>query len=476
MDVGGPELAGVGGREVLDWAALQKSAAKSRDVVLVGQKERPRLPFVLVQIAEAEGVEFQIGTFTGGTESGRHVRPASWRMPEGPKRCLIDFEGRRWECWTGGLPPPGKGEPPSRDGPPGGIADAPSPQGPPPGGSPDPPGGAPPGPGPGPGPQPESPPPAGDPPGRAPDPPAQPPPPAGPGVPPEGGQPPPGPGPEDPPKQPPPAPPSQPPEGGGDKPPPEPEPPKEKPPKYEPDPEPAQKSEQESIQEDPSSHLIPLASESQLSTFSVFGRAPSFMLSTGYQWPSELAISGSFNIGGVLKSGSTCCVMGELSTVSFDESSGIGIEAAFGSLEVVVSYFTGINRTATTEIDVCLPGDVIARDTAVIEAEIEWQLTVLARASLVEYRLGPITALAGMEVGFRQADVSVGNGTSNLADFDVGESFQTSSGLFGYFGGLRCELAGMKVGITFDVALTGFGDMSWSHDLMSLYGSIGIGF
>ena len=149
MDVGGPELAGVGGREVLDWAALQKSAAKSRDVVLVGQKERPRLPFVLVQIAEAEGVEFQIGTFTGGTESGRHVRPVSWRMPEGPKRCLVDFEGRRWECWTGGLPPPGKGEPPSRDGPPGGIVDAPSPQGPPPGGSPDPPGGAPPGPGPG---------------------------------------------------------------------------------------------------------------------------------------------------------------------------------------------------------------------------------------------------------------------------------------------------------------------------------------
>ena len=459
MDVGGPELAGVGGREVLDWAALQKSAAKSRDVVLIGQKERPRLPFVLVQIAEAEGVEFQIGTFTGGTESGRHVRPVSWRMPEGPKRCLIDFEGRRWECWTGGLPPPGKGEPPSRDGPPGGIVDAPSPQGPPPGGSPDPPGGAPPGPGPGP--QPESPPPAGDPPGRAPDPPAQPPPPAGPGVPPEGGQPPSGPPREDPPEQPPPSTPPQPPDGGGKKPP---EPTEEPPEREDPNPKDELGKQQEQPRDTASIRLIPENLASEQVAISIVG---------SYFTASSWKVEGSFSVDGLMNGSTACCVEGNLRDVRFSDATGVGLTVDLGRIDLVLVGFQDVEGTSKTTVTNCTATQADFSETAEIDLEIEWYVSFSARYAALQYRLGPITADVGLEGGGFLAAFHAGHGESSSTSFDVNEDFDGIGGFLGPYVGFKWSAGGFKSDLTIGIPLLTLGNAAWPEE--GLVVSMGVG-
>ena len=81
---------------MLDWDTLQRLRATGREVVLVCPERKVKSPFALIQRAESEGVEFRIGTFAGGSNSGYRVRRTNWRMPEDVKECQIAQEGLRW--------------------------------------------------------------------------------------------------------------------------------------------------------------------------------------------------------------------------------------------------------------------------------------------------------------------------------------------------------------------------------------------
>ncbi|HEY3225405.1 MAG TPA: hypothetical protein VGK61_00255 [Planctomycetota bacterium] len=63
---------------------------------MVSPEREVKSPFALVQRAESEGVEFRIGTFAGGSNSGYRIRRTNWRMPEDSKECRIAQEGLRW--------------------------------------------------------------------------------------------------------------------------------------------------------------------------------------------------------------------------------------------------------------------------------------------------------------------------------------------------------------------------------------------
>ena len=101
--------AGSGGRDAHNLDELQKSSNPPREDVLVGPLQEGRRPFALVQHAGADGVEILIGTFTGPSTPKRELQSVQGRMPEGVKQCKVAAAGRRWDCWMGTVPPPGRG-------------------------------------------------------------------------------------------------------------------------------------------------------------------------------------------------------------------------------------------------------------------------------------------------------------------------------------------------------------------------------
>jgi len=129
--------------------------------------------------------------------------------------------------------------------------------------------------------------------------------------------------------------------------------------------------------------------------------------------------------------------------------------------------------TSTSEVEVCLPNGNIERDIATIDAEIEWQVSLLARISLIEGRLGPFKAYTGIEGGLTHADVRIGNGVGTSARFDVNEAFRSNSAVLGWFAAIKCEVYGVSLSVVLDAAIAGFGDSSWSHDVLG--GSFGVG-
>jgi hypothetical protein len=217
--------------------------------------------------------------------------------------------------------------------------------------------------------------------------------------------------------------------------------------------------------------------ELQVSSFTIFGATPTVLVSTSHQWPFTAVIEGHFSVDGTLKSGGMCCVTGDLSTIGFEASEGVIISATCGSLEFALSYHSDIKGITSTVVEICDANGVTSTDLAIVESEIEWNLALLARIGIIGARYGPFVANAGPELGISQGELSVSRGMSNTASFDIGETVQSSSAVLGYFVSLKCDIAGVRMGMTLDVALRGLGDMAWSDkEVVSLSLGVGLGF
>jgi len=395
-------------------------------------------------------------------------------MPEGLKECRIDFEGRRWECWTGGAAPPGKGKPPSPDVP--AVIVLAAPPSPPPAPPPDPPGG--PGSGPGPAPPPASDPPRA-PPGQGGTPPPSPPPPAGPKGTPEGEQPPSDPPPEEPPPGSPPAPPPEPPpKGPGDG------PPGDGPDMPEPDPDfPSDKAsdsptypdetQQETVGqksgEAQSASEAPVLQGDPKSTL----RTPNFYLSAVQLPESKWALSGSFEVDGLLTAGSTCCASGEIQSVSFTDAIGIGVSADFGTLELVGTVFQGIKGSTTTTVTSCPDSSPTFSEEGALNLQVEWLASLSVRASVVEYGIGPLVAKAGLLGGGYATRIHIGEGASDSVFFTVDEDVLSVGAMFGVFLSVGCEIGSLQVKSTMDLSLAAFGNAAVPEKLPLF--SLGLG-
>jgi len=191
-------------------------------------------------------------------------------------------------------------------------------------------------------------------------------------------------------------------------------------------------------------------------------------------WANKWSIAGSFSVDGTLKSGSSCCATGELSSIAFSDSRGFTLGLDMGALEFVMVGFQNTQGRAVTTASICVDGFPDSHESAVVDIQTNWHLVLLARGTVLESRIGPFVAETGWELGLFGAGIEIRKGVSASAVFDINEDIVSIGGVMGSFVSVSCNLGTFQAKSVLDVTLKSLGRDALPITSMML--SVGVGF
>jgi hypothetical protein len=261
-------------------------------------------------------------------------------------------------------------------------------------------------------------------------------------------------------------PPPNPDPGPGDK--------KEKPPNKDPEPQ------KQPPNQEPQDHSGPMGGNELVSVYSPFSLSlngdPTFHSTASLLVKNDWFANGSFEALGKLGSGNDCCVAGDLRSIQFDRANGFQVSCSVGSWDFGIAGYQSISGKAKTSVTVCSPGVPDIIEKAEVDVEISWLMALSIRGTLLESRLGPLTANTGLAIGALWSSVDVQGGTSVSSQFSIDETHQSIAGVGGAFIGLGLTLGKFQARAIVDYIPRGVSNAESPKNLTTLSFGIGIGF
>lgn len=184
-------------------------------------------------------------------------------------------------------------------------------------------------------------------------------------------------------------------------------------------------------------------------------------------------MKGSFDVSGTRKDGQTCCILGEVSSISFGRTNALQVGLQSGSWEIDILGFQNIRAYSSTEVTICSPDEPNVVEASQVNLNIEWWVQLTCRAAIIEVRAGPLLAQVGIDAGIFSSGIEVTKGQGVSTTFSIDERLLAIGGTVGPFASIRCGLGKLQARAMLDYILAGLGNSLSPSESVVL--SIGMG-